>query len=175
MKNLFIISTLALGLFFIGTNNAQAQNTGTTTVNLILSDVISLETSSANVNFVYDSAEAYNTDQEHTVEDNIKVTSNKNFDISVKANGANFTAGTNSIPVDVLDITAVAGGTMGGTPTTVNLSTTDQNINTNAELGSELTLDVNYKIPATKSSSPAILGKPAASYTQEVIYTATAL
>ncbi|MCX8525528.1 peptidoglycan-binding protein LysM, partial [Chryseobacterium formosus] len=41
--------------------------------------------------------------------------------------------------------------------------------------GSALTLNLDYMIPAAKSSSSDILGKPAGTYTQTVTYTATAL
>ncbi|MCG2417937.1 peptidoglycan-binding protein LysM, partial [Aequorivita sp. F47161] len=36
-------------------------------------------------------------------------------------------------------------------------------------------LELDYLIPAAKSSSSDILGKPAGTYTQTVTYTATAL
>lgn len=70
---------------------------------------------------------------------------------------------------------ATAAGTMGGTKNAVVLSATDQTLVTNAPLGSALTLNLDYTIPAAKSSSADILGKPAGTYTQTVTYTATAL
>ena len=103
------------------------------------------------------------------------VTSTKNFDVKVKADGANFSFGSNTIPVDVLTIKAATGGTIAGTQNTVVLSTTDQVLIANAPLGSALTLNLDYTIPAAKSSSSDILGKPAGTYTQNVTYTATAL
>ncbi|MBD3907124.1 peptidoglycan-binding protein LysM, partial [Chryseobacterium sp. C-2] len=93
-----------------------------------------------------------------------------------KAGGANFMNGTNLIPVNVLTIkAATAAGTMGGTKSAVVLSATDQTLVANAPLGSALTLNLDYTIPASKSSSSDILGKPAGTYTQTVTYTATAL
>ncbi|SHE48158.1 hypothetical protein SAMN05444408_101575 [Chryseobacterium takakiae] len=84
--------------------------------------------------------------------------------------------GTNLIPVDVLTIkAATASGTMGGTKSAVVLSATDQTLVANAPLGSALTLNLDYTIPAAQSSSSKILGKPAGTYTQTVTYTATAL
>ncbi|MCZ4317487.1 peptidoglycan-binding protein LysM [Aequorivita viscosa] len=181
MKNLVIISTLALGAFFFGTDNAQAQdvNPATTTVNITLADVISILPSSAanggNINFSYDTASAYHADQTKNQPNALIVTSTKTFDVAVKAGGTNFTDGTNLIPVDVLTIKPVSGGntTMTGTQSNVVLTTNDQKIVTGATLGSEVVLDIDYEIPAAKASSPDILGKPAGTYTQTVIYTAT--
>lgn len=181
MKKQVIIAALAFGAFVFGTNNAQAQDQISTQVNIVLSDVISFESGSiANgglVAFNYVTAEDYNSTLSVKVPKSLKVTSTKNFDVKVKADGANFTDGTNDIPVDVLTIKPVPGGTttMGGTPNDVVLSTTDQTLIGGADLGSNLVLDLEYEIPEAKSSSSDILGKPAGTYTQTVTYTATAL
>jgi hypothetical protein len=69
-----------------------------------------------------------------------KVTSTKNFNVKVKAGGANFMNGTNVIPVNVLTIkAAAASATMGGTKNAVVLSVADQTLVANAPLGSALT------------------------------------
>ena len=182
MKKSIIIATFALGAIVFGTNNVKAQNntaTATTTVNIILNDVISIDAGSiANggvVDFNYITAADYNSDKTVPVANSLIVTSTKNFDIKVKADGANFTDGTNDIPVNVLTIEAATGGNMAGTQNTVVLSTTDQVLIGNAPLGSALTLNLDYTIPAAKSSSADILGKEAGTYTQKVTYTATAL
>jgi len=179
MKKQLIIATLALGAIVFGTNNVQAQNkTATTAVNIILNDVISIDAGSvANggvVDFNYVTAADYNSDKSVNVPTSLKVTSTKNFDVKVKAEGSNFSDGTNNIPVDVMTIKA-AGGTVKGTQNTIVLSATDQVLIANAPLGSALTLDLDYTIPAAESSSSKILGKPAGKYTQNVTYTATAL
>lgn len=179
MKKQIIIAALALGVFALGTNNVNAQNhTATTAANIILVDVISIDGGVAiggGVDFNFDTAEKYNTGLTVNVPNSLKVTSTKNFDIKVKADGANFTDGTNDIPVGVMTIQVAEGGTMGGEPTTIVLTTTDQFLVSGADLGSSLTLDLDYIIPAAKSSSSDILGKPAGTYTQNVTYTATAL
>ncbi len=175
------IAALSIGAFILGTNNSCAQNTtATTTVNITLSDVISIDAGSTaignTVNFNYATAADYNSDQTLTKANSLKVTSTKNFNVKVKAGGANFMNGTNVIPVNVLTIkAATASGTMGGTKSAVVLSTTDQTLVSNAPLGSALTLNLDYTIPAAKSASFDILGKPAGTYTQTVTYTATAL
>ena len=181
MKKQIAIAAFTIGAIVLGTNNVQAQNTtATTTVNIVLSDVISIDAGSAAignaVNFAYATAEAYNTDQTITKANSLIVTSTKNFNVKVKAGGTDFKNGTNLIPVNVLTIkAATAAGTMGGTKTAVVLSATDQNLVKDAPLGSALTLNLDYTIPAAQSSSNKILGKPAGTYTQTVTYTATAI
>lgn len=182
MKKQIIIVALALVAIGLGSNKVSAQNnTATTTVNITLADVIAIDqTSSAAaggvVNFNYSSAEDYNSDQTVNVPTSLVVTSTNTFDIKVKADGADFVNGTNNIPVDVLTIKPVMTGTttMTGNPSNVVLSTTDQTLVSGAELGSNRVLELDYFIPEAKSSSPAILGKPAGTYTQTVTYTATA-
>ncbi|AYO58278.1 peptidoglycan-binding protein LysM [Chryseobacterium sp. 6424] len=180
MKKSFAIAALTFGAIVFGTNKVQAQNTtATTTVNITLNDVISIDAGSAAIDgavaFNYVTAADYNSTQTVTQANALKVTSTKNFTVNVKADGANFVNGTNLIPVNVLTIKAATGGNMGGTQNTVVLSTTNQPLIVNAPLGSAKTLNIDYTIPAAKSSSADILGKPAGTYTQKVTYTATAL
>ncbi len=181
MKKQIFITALALGAIVLGTNNVQAQaQTATTQVRLILSDVIAIDgTSVANggvVDFNYVTAADYYSTKTVGVANSLKVTSTKPFNIKVKAAGTNFSFASNNIPVNVLTIqAATASGTMGGTKNSIVLSATDQTLIDNAPLGSALTLNLDYIIPAAKSSSTDILGKPAGTYTQTVTYTATAI
>ena len=178
MKKQIIISALALGAFVLGTKNTQAQS-ATTTVNLILSDVISIDPGSVavggGVDFNYPTAADYNEAKNATVENSLIVTSSKNFVVKVKADGANFVNGTNSIPVNVLQIKAVTGGgSMVGTFKEITLSTADQVLVDNATLGAQKSLSIDYSISAEKAQT-VLLGKPAGTYKQTVTYTATAL
>lgn len=179
MKKQIIIATLALGAFVVGTNNVNAQvsDEATTVVNIILADVISIDTPGTEITFTYPTAASYNADQTHSMADNLTVTSTRNFGITVRANAENFVNGAFEIPVNVLTIMPVAGGTkpMGGTQTDVNLTELDQPLVSAALLGSEVTLNVDYFIPLAKSSSSDILGKESGTYTQTVTYTATTL
>ncbi|WP_026810340.1 hypothetical protein [Arenibacter latericius] len=189
MKKQIISATLALGAILLGMNNVQAQatqitgdaNPATTTVNIKLADVISILPSSAanggEINFEYNSAEDYHSVQTKNQPNALIVTSTKTFNIAVKAGGANFEGpSTSTIPVNVLTIKPVKGGTttMTGATGDVNLSTIDQKLIQGADIGSEVVLELDYEIPAAKASSSDILGKPAGTYTQNVIYTATA-
>lgn len=179
MKKQIAIAVLAIGAIVLGTNNLQAQNnTAKAIVNINLKDVISIDSGAAtgggDVNFNYVTAQDYNSDQTVSKANSLQITSTKSFDVKVKADGANFVNGTNLIPVDVVTIKAAAGGTMGGTKNDITLTTTDQTLVAAAPKGSKLTLNLDYFIPASKSSSTDILGKPAGTYTQTVTYTATA-
>ena len=181
MTKQIAIAALTIGAIISGTNIVQAQNTtATTTVNITLNDVISIDAGSSAISgavaFNYATAADYNSEKTVAQANALKVTSTKNFNVKVKAGGASFMNGTNEIPVNVLTIkTSAAAGTMGGTKSAVVLSAADQTLVANAPLGSALTLNLDYTIPAAKSSSSDILGKPAGTYTQTVTYTATAL
>ena len=185
MNKKIIISALALGAFVLGTKNTQAQ-TGTnsnpvsTTVNIILSDVISIDAgsvaNSGSVDFNYTTAAHYNAPMNVTVPNSLIVTSSKNFDVKVKAEGTNFVnaAHADVIPVNVLQVKAVTGGTMVGTLNDITLSNADQVLVTNATLGAQKSLSIDYSISAKKAQT-VLLGKAAGTYTQKVTYTATAL
>ena len=180
MKKQIIIATLALGAFVLGTSNIQAQsNPVSTNVNIILSDVISIDEGSVAsegvVDFNYVTTTDYNTAKNKTVANSLVITSSKNFDVKVKAEGENFVSGSNLIPVNVLQVKAVTGGTMAaGSLNEITLSNADQVLVTNATLGARKSLSIDYSISATKAST-VLLGKAPGTYTQRVTYTATAL
>ena len=179
MKKQIIISALALGAFVLGTNYSQAQsNPVSTTVNIILSDIISIDegslASEGVVDFNYVTTTDYNSAKNVTVENSLIVTSSKNFDVKVKAEGENFINGSNLIPVNVLQVKAVAGGSMVGSFNEITLSNEDQILVDNATLGARKSLSIDYSISAEKAQT-VLLGKEPGTYTQRVTYTATAL
>lgn len=178
MKNVIILSFLAVfGIF----NYANAQiATSSTNVKINLADFITTEpgnatnvgetpTAGSEVVFDYPTAVSYTIDQEKSLTGHLKVTATKTFQVTVRAAGANFTNGTNNIPVNVMDITPTPPGS--GTATTVTLSETNQPVLTGANAGIQ-EIDVKYVIPATRAQSD-ILGKPSGTYQQTVIYTFT--
>ena len=177
MKKHIIIATLALGAFVLGTKNTQAQsNPVSTTVNIILSDVISIDegsiASNGLVDFNYVTTTDYNTAKNVTVANSLIVTSSTNFDVKVKAGGSHFVSGNNSIPVNVLKIEAVEGGTMTGTYNAIILSTIDQKLVSIADKGAQKSLSIDYSISAEKAKT-VLLGKEPGTYTQTVTYTAS--
>ncbi len=180
MKKQIVIASIALVAFVLGTNNVQAQDSNPvgTIINIVLADIIAIEEGSVAsegfVDFNYLNTTDYNTAKNVTVPNSLVIISSKNFDVKVKAIGANFVSGSNAIPVDVLQLKAVTGGTLVGTLNEITLSTTDQVLVANATLGSKQSLSIDYSISAEKASN-VLLGKPAGAYTQKITYTATAL
>lgn len=186
MKKQITIFALTLGAIVLGTNNAQAQAqvapaTATTTVSIQLADVISILPGSTSVatpvSFKYNNAEDYYKEQKISRAGGLKVTSTKAFNVEVKANDVNFKRPEGGeIPVSVLKIVPNASSTMTGVQAEgITLSTNNQFLVKNSELGAEKTLDLDYIIPQEKSQSKDILGKPAGTYTQTVTFTASAL
>jgi hypothetical protein len=111
MTKQIAITALTFGAIILGTNNVQAQNTtATTTVNITLNDVISIDAGSTaignTVAFNYVTAADYNSDQTITKANSLKVTSTKNFNVKVKAGGPNFVNGTKLNSCNVLTIKA---------------------------------------------------------------------
>lgn len=169
---------LLLTALFLATTIAHAQ-VGTTSVNINLMDVLSIDTESAanggTVDFRYETVEDYNSQKTTTIPKSLVVTFSKAFDVKVKANGEYFVNGSNLIPINVITIQRNQSSTLKGKSTPIVLSTEDQVLVGGAALGSKLQLDLDYIIPQSKSSSNDILGKPSGTYTQTVTYTASAL
>lgn len=180
MKKSLLTFTLSLLGLFDGLNFTYAQNSDnvTTSININISDIISLDAASVAsggaVDFNYANTADYNSSKSVTVPNSLVIISSKNFDVKVKSDGDNFVNGSENIPVEVLQIKAVPGGSLVGTFNEVTLSTTDQVLVSNANLGAKQSLNIAYSISAEKASS-LLLGKPKGTYTQKVTYTATAL
>ncbi|WP_263603409.1 peptidoglycan-binding protein LysM [Chryseobacterium sp. PET-29] len=180
MKKQFVIAALSWGAIVLGSNQVLAQNSNqvNTSVNINLADVISMDVGSVasggTVDFNYVNTTDYNSSKNVTVPNSLVIISSKNFDVKVKSEGANFVSGANVIPVDVLQVKAIAGGSLTGTLNEVTLSTNDQVLVSNASLGAKQSLNIAYSISAEKASK-VLLGKPKGTYMQKIIYTATAL
>ena len=180
MKKQIAIAALTIGAIALGNNQVFAQNSEqvNTSVNIILADVIAMDigtvASGGTVDFNYLNTTDYNSSKNVTVPNSLIIISSKNFDVKVKSEGANFVSGSNLIPVDILQVKAIAGANLMGTMNEVTLSNTDQVLVGNASSGAKQSLNIAYSISAEKASK-VLLGKPAGTYTQTVTYTATAL
>ncbi|WBV58039.1 peptidoglycan-binding protein LysM [Chryseobacterium daecheongense] len=180
MKKQIFIVALSLGATALGTHRVMAQNSEqvSTSVNIILSDVIAMDIGSAAsegaVGFNYGSTKDYNSSKNVTVPNSLVIISSKNFDVKVKSEGAHFVNGANVIPVDILQVKAIPGGSLVGTLNEVTLSPNDQVLVSNASLGTKQSLNIAYSISA-ENASKVLLGKPQGTYTQKITYTATAL
>jgi hypothetical protein len=172
------VSALMTGFFLLFSIFIHAQE-ATTTVHIILADVLSIDSESAanggSVDFIYENVADYNSQKIATVAKSLVITFSKPFDVKVKANGSFFESGSNTIPLDVLTIRRNTSSTVSGISTPIVLSTQDQVLVSGAALGAKLHLNLDYIIPQSKSSSNSILGKPSGTYTQTVTYSASAL
>lgn len=177
-RNLHVYLTPIFLLLLLSSTSAKSQE-ASTSINIVLSDVLSIDSESAanggSVDFLYETVEDYNSEKIATVPKSLVITFSKDFDVKVKASGEYFEDGSNRIPVNVITIRRNESSTVTGASVPVVLSTADQVLVGGSALGSQLQLDLDYIIPQSKSSSEDILGKPAGNYQQTVIYTATAL
>lgn len=178
LKNRFFIATTIICVLLGTTYSVEAQE-AKTRINIVLADVLSIEAGSVAsggvVDFHYETVADYNSEKMTTVPNSLIITFTKAFDLKVKANGSSFENGAYLIPVDVLTIKRNESSNMTGTSSPIILSTQDQVLVSSAGHGSRLTLDLDYLIPQSRSSSPDILGKPSGTYTQEVTYTISAI
>lgn len=180
MKKQDAIAALTFGAIAFGITPVFAQDSEqvNTSVNIILADVIAMDIGSAStgstVDFTYVNTTDYNSSKNVAVPNSLVISSSKNFDVKVKSAGTNFVSGANVIPVDILQVKAIAGGSLMGNMNEVTLSATDQVLVGNASSGAKQSLNIAYSISAEKASK-VLLGKPVGTYTQTVTYTATAL
>lgn len=185
MKKQLTFIAINLGSFILGVANIQAQNSTSsidskpahTIVNILLSDIISIDEGSAAsqgiVDFNYVTTTDYNSAKNVMVPNSLVITSSKTFDVKVKADAENFISGSNFIPVDVILIKALSNGNLAGNLKEVTLSTADQILLDSEPFGAQKAIDINYSISATKAAT-VLLGTAPGTYTQKVTYTATA-
>ena len=182
MKKIIIIAAALVS--FHNAAHAQAANSSASqTVNLNLANAIDITftgsgtATGAAVNLAFNTVSDYANGVQSTAQE-MKVRSNKNFKVSVKANATNFTySGATSpapaMPVaSVLDVKVAAnstGGSIGsGFSSYKSLSTSNQDIITNATAGGNNLFSVQYE------AQPGF-AYPAGTYTVDVVYTATQL
>ena len=180
MKKIIIIAAAFIGF----TTAAKAQNASATaqqTVQLQLSNALEITFTGNNsatgstVSLPFTTANDY-ANGVQSASQQLKVRSNKNFNVTVKANAANFSvtnAGnttTSSMPASVLEVKVSANGTGGSIGTGFSnfkdISTTAANLITNGTYGGNQTFSVMY------NAAPGF-GYPAGTYTMDVVYTAT--
>lgn len=174
-----IFSVIALVGFNVQAQEAQSVSASGTMVNINLNEILAFEEGGSapggmvDLNFI--TVSDYENGVEAFKEKSLVISSTKAFDVKVRAEGENFIGENAEIPVDVLTIEAVSGGSMDGTLKTVTLNTDDQKIIEGVNPVIKGSLDINYKISGERASTSDILGKPSGTYTQTIIYTATAL
>ncbi len=162
---------------------AQTTTNAVQTVNLSLTDVIELTftgsgtATGAAVTLPFTTINNYANGVSSAAQA-LKVRSNKNFTVAVKANATNFSYTGSTTPAPVMPVAAVldvkvsansTGGTIAGSFANYSdVTATNQNLITNGTRGGNQTFSVQYQ--ATPGFS-----YPAGNYAVDVVYTATQL
>lgn len=185
IKGLAIVAVMTLGGLTV---KAQDPNVtyATNEVSISIQDVIGIVDDANNqidafteataysmgaVNFSYPDAGSYSTDQTQSG-GYFNVSASTAFDVQVRAAAANFTsttAGTDVIPISVLNITATtpAGITVTEIPAG-GLTTTYQAFALGGP-GTVMAISPSYTIPATAAQAD-IFGKETGTYTLDIYY-----
>ncbi|GAA0884322.1 hypothetical protein K2F45_01530 [Sphingobacterium siyangense] len=145
------------------TTPVQAQASGS--LNVVVSDLGEIIANQQSVNLPFTTTSNYVNGVSTNMPTHIKLSKTTPYNLYVRATSSSFTSGVNSIPLSVLRIGPMAGQTG---VNTVTLSTTAQQLIQNADPVIDRTLDMQYSIPASQTSN--LLGKPAGTYTADIIY-----
>jgi len=171
--------TISLSIILACFGVAKAQVTGTTNVHVKLVDILSLAVNNTDVNLNFNAATDYQNGVTVAMPGHLTVTSNQVYTLNVKAAGNLAGTGVNTdvLAPSILTVTLPTTGnntTLGAVPTTVaGLTTTNAALVTNASPGLLKLLDVTYSVPSSVSTTTALLGKHADTYTTTVTYTVT--
>lgn len=151
------IYTFVAILFISFTAKAQS-STANQTVTLNLSNQIDISiTADGGKSFTFDTPQKYADGITNTEASTLQVRSNKAWSVSVKADAANFTDGTNNIPVNIFSV-GLSGGTLSP------LSTSDEVVTSGAKGVNTFKVDYN--------ANPGF-DYAGGNYTLSITYTAT--
>ncbi len=166
-------TTFLFSVFFASKAQAQANSTGTATLNVRIVDVLLLTVNTTVVNLNFTDAASYQTGVSATLPAQLTVTSNRAFTLKVRAGGTNLTSSesgnTDVIPVNKISVSVANAAAIGGTANTVALSSTDQNLIASAPAGIAKSFNMLYSTAANDSD----FAKAAGTYTTTLTYTAT--
>jgi len=182
MKKIALIAAAFVSFGFAA--NAQVNSSAQQQVNLSLSDAIEITFTGSGtatgdpVTMTFTTVNDYANGVESAAQE-LKVRSNKDFKVEVKANAANFSYTGSTTPSPSMPVSGVlnlmvptnnTGGTVAGTfgSAYTTLTNANQDLITSATKGGNKTFEVQYK--ATPGFS-----YPAGTYTVDVVYTATQL
>ncbi|HRO43835.1 MAG TPA: hypothetical protein PL009_13445 [Flavipsychrobacter sp.] len=184
MKKIIVFSAILLSIATFANaqvNSNNASGSAQQTVQLQLSNALEItftgngSANGATVAIPFTTANDYQNGVESTAQQ-LRIRSNKNFNIAVKTNASTFTVTNNgtttasSMPASVLEVKVAANGTGGsianGFSSYKDLSNTAANLITNGTYGGNQTFSVQYK------AQPGF-AYPAGTYAIDVVYTAT--
>lgn len=133
---------------------------------VIIDELAELKVNQVDVNLNYSTAKDYAQGVTSDVANHLTLSSTVPYDVYVKAGSVNMLNGTQSIPVNVLDVTPVT--PLQGTVNSINLSTTAQKIISGGSAVIDQPVNVRYAIPASRSQQ--LLNKATGSYSTTVTY-----
>lgn len=163
----FALSCLMMGLSM--TRLVAQPNSGNATMTVNLSDVLQLTVNTPALSLNFATATNYINGVTSVVNNQLSITSNKTYSLSIRAAGANLVNGANTIPVSNVAVQPV--GLVGGTSRVVSaLSTTDQALATGLPATMATAVNLQY---STAANNTAFL-KPAGAYVTTITFTAVA-
>ena len=183
MKKVIVLIAAAIVTFSVAVNAQNASSTATQNVSLTLSNAIAITFTGSGtstggaVTLPFSTVSDYANGVSSTAQQ-LKVQSNMPFDVTVKANAANFTytgsytTGTTMPVSGVLKLMVTANSTGGSIATPFSstaystLTSSNQNLINNGTYGSNQLFSVQYQ------ATPGF-AYPAGTYTTSVVYTAT--
>ena len=183
MKKLIAIAVFATVAISVKAQSSNQASSASQTVKLALSNAIELtftgngSAQGADVTIPFNSVNDYANGVESN-DQQLKVRSNKDFDVTVKTNAANFTYTGNTSPAPVMPVSGVlnlkvtANGTGGAIASPfsstayASLTDADQDLIADGDRGGNQTFDIKYK------ATPGF-AYPAGTYAVDVVYTAT--
>ncbi|WP_426790178.1 hypothetical protein [Sphingobacterium sp. WOUb80] len=145
------------------TTPVQAQASGT--LNVVVSALGEIIANQQSVNLPFTTTSNYVNGVSTNMPAHLKLSNTAPYNLYVRATSSSFTSGVNSIPLSVLRIGPMSGQTG---VNTVTLSTTAQQLIQNADPIIDRTIDMQYSIPASQTSN--LFGKPAGTYSANIIY-----
>ncbi|GAB3343068.1 hypothetical protein GCM10027299_58460 [Larkinella ripae] len=164
VKSFLSIAVLVIGMSAFGMSSASAQASGNVTLTVTLVDVLALTVNNNNVTLTFDSAEDYQDGVSDTKTGQLTVTSNKAYDLKVKAN-TELINGATSIPVSNVIVQVQNASGMGTTPAK-GLSTGDQTIAAGAPAAILRNVDLKYSTAANNTAFLQTQG----SYSTTLVY-----
>jgi hypothetical protein len=180
-KIIAIVAFATIGFSANAQNQANQTSSASQTTNLVLSNAIEItftgnnSATGADVTIPFTTVNDYANGVESDAQE-LKVRSNKNFSVAVKANAAEFSYTGNTTPAPempvegVLAVKVTANGTGGSIAGSFSeyatLTSSNQDLITAADRGGNQTFSVKYK------ATPGF-AYPAGTYAVDVVYTAT--
>ncbi|MFD1142977.1 hypothetical protein ACFQ4C_17760 [Larkinella insperata] len=169
LKSFACVAVMGCVTSLLPTSSAQAQSSQNVTLTVTLVDVLALTVNNATASLAFNSADAYHTGVSDAKSGQLVITSNKPYDLKVKAL-ADLSNGSATIPVN--NITVQIDGTDNmGTTTARAIETSEQVLASNAPAAILKSVGLKY---STSGDNPAFL-KAASNYTSTLVYSISSL